>query len=88
MNAANTDSILGAGVRTEDECEISLRPQSLKEFVGQAKVCENLGVFIKAATKRGHSLDHTLFSGPPGLGKTTLAQILALGCAFNRDPCA
>ena len=83
MNAANTDRILGAGVRTEDEFEISLRPQNLKEFVGQTKVCENLGVFIKAATKRGNALDHTLFSGPPGLGKTTLAQILARELGVN-----
>jgi Holliday junction DNA helicase RuvB len=69
----------------EDGAEASLRPQSLNEFIGQTAVRENLGVFIKAATGRGEALDHLLFSGPPGLGKTTLAQIVAreLGVGFR-----
>ncbi len=61
----------------EDTEENSLRPRSLEEFVGQDKLKENLRVFIEAARKRGENLDHIFFSGPPGLGKTTLAAIIA-----------
>lgn len=57
--------------------EESLRPATLKEFVGQQKVIQNLSVFIRAARKRGEALDHVILSGPPGLGKTTLAFIIA-----------
>ncbi len=57
--------------------ENGLRPRSLGEFVGQAKLKENLKVFIEAASRRGEPLDHVLFSGPPGLGKTTLAHIIS-----------
>src|SRR5215207_3246146 len=71
--------------REEDPAEISLRPQRLNEFIGQQQARANLSVFIEAARKRGEALDHALFVGPPGLGKTTLAQIVAreLGVGFR-----
>ena len=63
----------------------SLRPQALSEFIGQAEARANLRVFIQSARQRGEAMDHTLFHGPPGLGKTTLAQIMAreLGVGFR-----
>src|ERR1700675_3980045 len=57
--------------------EASLRPSRLGEFVGQAKIRENLQIAIEAARQRGEPLDHALFFGPPGLGKTTLAMLIA-----------
>jgi holliday junction DNA helicase RuvB len=71
--------------RDDDVAEASLRPQRLSEFIGQQQARANLSVFIEAARKRKEPLDHVLFVGPPGLGKTTLAQIVAreLGVGFR-----
>ncbi|MDH5187619.1 MAG: Holliday junction branch migration DNA helicase RuvB [Rhodospirillaceae bacterium] len=68
-----------------DVVDAGLRPKSLSDFVGQSGTCENLSVFVQAAKNRGEAMDHTLFYGPPGLGKTTLAQIVAneLGVGFR-----
>lgn len=65
------------GSGTEREFENSIRPSSIGEFSGQAELIENLVIFIQAANQRGESLDHVLFHGPPGLGKTTLSRIVA-----------
>src|SRR5215470_1042204 len=61
----------------EREYENTIRPQSIEDFAGQPKLIENLRIFIKAANMRGDALDHILFHGPPGLGKTTLSRIVA-----------
>jgi holliday junction DNA helicase RuvB len=78
------DRLQAPTVRTDDEADATLRPRRLDEFVGQEALREQLGVSITAAAKRGDALDHVLLAGPPGLGKTSLAQIVAaeLGVAF------
>jgi Holliday junction DNA helicase RuvB len=71
--------------RLPEDADRALRPQGLDEFIGQADLRANLRVFIESARRRGEAMDHTLFHGPPGLGKTTLAQIMAreLGVGFR-----
>ena len=80
----DSDRLLTASRRPED-VDAALRPKNLDEFVGQQAARENLRVFIEAARGRGDALDHVLFFGPPGLGKTTLAQIIAreMGVGFR-----
>src|SRR3954467_8865578 len=73
----SSDRIQTPGVLAEDDVDRSLRPRRLEEFVGQAAVKEQLVVSLEAASQRGDALDHVLLAGPPGLGKTSLAQILA-----------
>ena len=67
----------------EDAIDTHLRPQKLEEFIGQSKAKQNLRIFIEAAKARGEALDHVLFAGPPGLGKTTLAQIMSRELGVN-----
>jgi Holliday junction DNA helicase RuvB len=79
------DRLLTSGKRETDAFEAHIRPQSLDDFIGQEQARANLRVFIQAAKSRGEALDHVLFAGPPGLGKTTLAQIMSkeLGVGFR-----
>ncbi len=85
FTVTETERLLGRERKVEDQDENTLRPTRWSEYFGQTKVKENLQVFIEAARQRGEALDHVLLYGPPGLGKTTLAGIIAneLGVNFR-----
>ena len=80
---ADDERIISTRQLSEDETENSLRPKTMADYIGQTKAKENLSVYIEAAKMRGESLDHTLLYGPPGLGKTTLAGIIAAEMGVN-----
>jgi holliday junction DNA helicase RuvB len=80
--------VSAAAVEDDSSFELKLRPQRLAEFIGQAKVKENLAVAIEAARSRGEAMDHVLLYGPPGLGKTTLANIIANELGVHFQPTA
>ncbi|EFL88708.1 Holliday junction branch migration DNA helicase RuvB [Ahrensia sp. R2A130] len=82
MSDENEDRIIDGERKTEDH-DASIRPDRLSDFTGQEQARANLSVFIEAAKQRGEALDHVLFVGPPGLGKTTLAQIMAKELGVN-----
>ena len=75
----NEDRIISPELENdgEERLENTIRPQTLSEYIGQDKVKENMKIYIEAAKKRGEALDHVLLYGPPGLGKTTLSNIIA-----------
>ncbi len=83
FNDQEGESRVISGNEMQGDFDVSLRPSTLGEFIGQRKVCDNLKVFIEAAKARGKALDHVLFFGPPGLGKRHLRKLLARNLRVN-----
>ena len=85
MSPMDEDRLVATDAQSDDQIDQSIRPQNLDSFIGQKQVRENLRVFVDAAKSRDEAMDHVLFYGPPGLGKTTLAQIVSreLGVGFR-----
>ena len=88
LNYSPDRLVSAAAVEDDSSFELKLRPQRLAEFIGQKKVKEQLAVAIEAARSRGEAMDHVLLYGPPGLGKTTLANIIANELAVHFQPTA